>query len=83
MDGQGPELIEHDEQVGFELIMADDIDDLGTDEIIKHIRQRIGDSPVYLRYAYTSQGDASLITIFITFRLSFDIDTIGLFTVDC
>jgi hypothetical protein len=50
LNGQGPELIEHDEEVGFELIMADDIDDLGTDEIIKHIRQRIGDSPVYLRY---------------------------------
>jgi hypothetical protein len=47
-------LIEHDKEVGFELIMADDIDDLGTDEIIKHIRQRIGDSPVYLRYVKVS-----------------------------
>ncbi|KAG2338362.1 arginase deacetylase [Suillus weaverae] len=47
---QGPELIEHDEEVGFELIMADDIDDLGTDEIVKHIRQRIGNSPVYLSF---------------------------------
>jgi agmatinase len=43
-------LIEHDEEVGFELILADDIDDLGTDEIVKHIRQRIGDSPVYLSF---------------------------------
>lgn len=47
---QGPELIEHDEEVGFELIMADDIDELGTDEIVKHIRQRIGNSPVYLSF---------------------------------
>lgn len=77
MNGQGPELIEHDEEVGFELIMADDIDDLGTDEIVKHIRQRIGDSPVYLRCVL---NNAPLITIlmFIASRLSFDIDTIGL-----
>ncbi|KAG2119035.1 arginase deacetylase [Suillus discolor] len=47
---QGPELIEHDEEVGFELIMAEDIDVLGTDEIVKHIRQRIGNSPVYLSF---------------------------------
>lgn len=47
---EGPELIEHDEEVGFDLIMADDIDDLGIDEIVKHIRQRIGNSPVYLSF---------------------------------
>ncbi|KAG2058970.1 Arginase/deacetylase, partial [Suillus hirtellus] len=47
---QGPELIEHDEEVGFELIMAEDIDNLGMDEIVKHIRQRIGNSPVYLSF---------------------------------
>ena len=78
MDGQGPELIEHDEEVGFELIMADDIDDLGTDEIIKHIRQRIGDSPVYLRYVSGGKciAECSSRPVF-----SFDIDTIGLCTV--
>jgi hypothetical protein len=64
LDEQGPELIKHDEEVGFDLIMADDIDDLGTDDIIKHIRQRIGDSPVYLRYV-SRKYTASLIVIFI------------------
>ncbi|KAF9245905.1 arginase deacetylase [Melanogaster broomeanus] len=47
---QGPSLIEHDEAVGFELIMADDIDDFGTEDIIKQIRNRVGDSPVYLSF---------------------------------
>ncbi|KAG2159614.1 arginase family-domain-containing protein [Suillus bovinus] len=47
---EGPELIEHDEKVGFELIMTDDIDDIGANEIIKHIRQRVGNSPVYLSF---------------------------------
>ncbi|KAG1828397.1 arginase family-domain-containing protein [Suillus variegatus] len=47
---EGTELIEHDEEIGFELIMADEIDDLGTDEIVRHIRQRIGNSPVYLSF---------------------------------
>ncbi|KAH7914748.1 Arginase/deacetylase [Hygrophoropsis aurantiaca] len=47
---QGPELIEHDEAVGFELIMADDIDDFGTDALIRKIRTRVGNSPVYLSF---------------------------------
>ncbi|KAH7923914.1 Arginase/deacetylase [Leucogyrophana mollusca] len=47
---QGPELIEHDEAVGFDLIMADDIDDFGTDGLIKQIRERVGNSPVYLSF---------------------------------
>lgn len=55
-------MIEHDEEVGFELIMADDIDELGTDEIVKHIRQRIGNSPVYLRWVLSN---APLIAILI------------------
>ena len=41
--------IEHDEFVGFQLITTDDIDDLGIPEIIKRIRRRVGDTPVYLR----------------------------------
>ncbi|KIJ65052.1 hypothetical protein HYDPIDRAFT_27783 [Hydnomerulius pinastri MD-312] len=47
---EGPSLIEHDEAVGFELIMADDIDDFGTEDIIRQIRNRVGDSPVYLSF---------------------------------
>ena len=41
--------IENDEAVGFKLISTDDIDDHGVNEIIKSIRDRVGDSPVYLR----------------------------------
>ncbi|KAF9800279.1 hypothetical protein IEO21_10395 [Rhodonia placenta] len=40
--------IENDESVGFQLVTSDDIDDLGVAEIIRRIRARVGDSPVYL-----------------------------------
>jgi len=40
--------IEHDESVGFQLISTDDIDDLGVPEIIRRIRRRVGNNPVYL-----------------------------------
>jgi len=42
--------IEHDESIGFQLITTDDIDDLGIPEIIKRIRQRVGENPVYLSF---------------------------------
>ncbi|KAK7063726.1 Arginase/deacetylase [Favolaschia claudopus] len=45
---QGPEDLENDEAVGFQLISTDDIDDLGISEIIRRIRERVGSSPVYL-----------------------------------
>lgn len=38
-----------DEIVGFKIISTDDLDDIGIDEVIRRIRERIGDSPVYLR----------------------------------
>ena len=38
-----------DEVVGFKIISTDDIDDIGINEVIRRIRERIGDSPVYLR----------------------------------
>ena len=41
--------IEQDLSFGFEVITTEDIDDLGVTEIIKRIRERVGDSPVYLR----------------------------------
>jgi agmatinase len=44
----GIEDLENDDAVGFQLISTDDIDDLGIPTIISKIRQRIGDSPVYL-----------------------------------
>lgn len=40
--------MENDNSVGFKLISTDDIDDYGIKEIIQRIRNRIGDSPVYL-----------------------------------
>ncbi|GBE77658.1 Putative agmatinase [Sparassis crispa] len=40
--------LENDEAVGFQLVSTDDIDDLGIAEIIRRIRARVGDSPVYL-----------------------------------
>jgi len=46
---QGLADLDIDGQVGFEIISTDDIDDIGIPAIIKHIRERIGDSPVYLR----------------------------------
>ncbi|KAI0094187.1 Arginase/deacetylase [Irpex rosettiformis] len=42
--------LEHDQSVGFEVISTDDIDDFGIADIIKRIRTRIGDSPVYLSF---------------------------------
>lgn len=47
---QGTIDLEHDQETGFELISTDDIDDLGIPEIIKRIRARVGDSPVYLSF---------------------------------
>lgn len=44
------EDLQNDQEVGFELISTDDIDDLGVVEIVRRIRERVGDSPVYLRY---------------------------------
>ncbi|KAM5531716.1 hypothetical protein V8D89_014636 [Ganoderma adspersum] len=40
--------LENDASVGFQVISTDDIDDYGVTEIIKRIRARVGDSPVYL-----------------------------------
>ena len=40
---QGQVDLEHDEEVGFELISTDDIDDIGVREIIRRIRSRVGD----------------------------------------
>jgi hypothetical protein len=40
----------HDEAVGFELITTDDFDEMGPEGIVKVIRDRVGNDPVYLRY---------------------------------
>lgn len=47
---QGVEDLEHDRDVGFELVSTDDIDDFGIPEIIRRIRDRVGNSPVYLSF---------------------------------
>lgn len=44
----GPEDVKHDEECGFDRILARDIDKIGTDEIIKKIKERVGDNPVYI-----------------------------------
>lgn len=60
LKSQGEEDLENDESVGFQLISGDDIDDLGIPEIIRLIRKRIGDSPVYLRSVILLSFDALL-----------------------
>ncbi|KAH9950910.1 Arginase/deacetylase [Amylocystis lapponica] len=45
---QGIGDLENDQAVGFQLISTDDIDDLGVAEVIRRIRARVGNSPVYL-----------------------------------
>jgi agmatinase len=49
---QGLGDIDNDESVGFHFITSDDIDDHGVPAIIKRIRERVGDTPVYLRYVH-------------------------------
>ncbi|KAF9002945.1 Arginase/deacetylase [Cyathus striatus] len=46
MEGAGD--IEHDDTVGFQVISTDDIDDYGITRVVQKIRERIGNSPVYL-----------------------------------
>ncbi|KIY73537.1 Arginase/deacetylase [Cylindrobasidium torrendii FP15055 ss-10] len=45
---EGVSDLQNDQEVGFQIISTDDIDDLGIPEIVRLIRARIGDSPVYL-----------------------------------
>ncbi|KIY66621.1 Arginase/deacetylase [Cylindrobasidium torrendii FP15055 ss-10] len=40
--------MEHDEFVGFQVISTDDLDDYGIVNVIKRLRERVGDSPVYI-----------------------------------
>ncbi|KAF7317751.1 putative agmatinase [Mycena kentingensis (nom. inval.)] len=44
----GPEDYENDDESGFQRIEAREIDTIGTDGIIKRIRETVGDNPVYL-----------------------------------
>lgn len=37
-----------DREMGFEIVHADDLDDLGKDRVIDLIRRRVGDRPVYV-----------------------------------
>ncbi|KAG6851326.1 hypothetical protein H0H93_005724 [Arthromyces matolae] len=46
---QGISDLEIDNEVGFQLISSDDLDDLGVAEVIRRIKNRVGTSPVYLR----------------------------------
>jgi len=44
----GPEDYANDNESGFQRIEAREIDTIGTDGIIKKIRETVGDTPVYL-----------------------------------
>jgi arginase family enzyme len=60
---KGAEDLDNDRSVGFQLISTDDIDDLGILEIVRRIRRRVGDNPVYLRQVFRTPGRALLIEI--------------------
>jgi agmatinase len=47
---QGPGDLQIDKEVGFQLIHADEIDNIGVDGIVNVIKQRVGDSLLYLRW---------------------------------
>lgn len=42
--------MKNDLDVGFIIISAEDIDDIGVNGVIKRIRDRVGNNPVYLTY---------------------------------
>ncbi|KAI0752931.1 Arginase/deacetylase [Daedaleopsis nitida] len=46
----GVDDLNNDAEYGFRFVTADDIDAYGTAAIVKRIRDRIGDSPVYLSF---------------------------------
>lgn len=45
---QGPQDLEDDVTAGFKLIHTYEIDDIGVNGIVKAIKARVGDGPVYL-----------------------------------
>jgi agmatinase len=45
---QGPTDLDDDVTAGFQLIHAFDIDDFGVPEVVRRIKQRIGNSPVMI-----------------------------------
>lgn len=49
------EFIDHDKEVGFDLIAAEEIDDIGVNGIVERVRERVGTGPVYLT-SVTSVG---------------------------
>ncbi|RXW18505.1 hypothetical protein EST38_g7341 [Candolleomyces aberdarensis] len=56
--------LENDAAVGFQIVTTDDIDDLGIPEVIKRIRNRIGDSPVYLSIDIDVIGMVAFLAVF-------------------
>ncbi|KAH9964187.1 Arginase/deacetylase [Russula dissimulans] len=65
-----------DDDVGFKVISTDDIDDIGVDEVIRLIRARIGNNPVYLRQVWYTHGFPPYSLIRVIHVLSLDIDVI-------
>ncbi|KAG8779353.1 hypothetical protein FRC15_010232 [Serendipita sp. 397] len=44
----GPWDLDHDTAVGFEMVTADEIDDVGVEGIVQRIHHRVGNDPLYL-----------------------------------
>ncbi|KAJ2921274.1 hypothetical protein H1R20_g15822, partial [Candolleomyces eurysporus] len=66
--------LENDAAVGFQIVTTDDIDDLGIPEVIKRIRNRIGDSPVYLSTDIDVIGMVALPVVFSISALTLQAD---------
>lgn len=64
--------MENDAAVGFEIITTDDIDEIGTSGIVKLIRDRVGNGPVYLRYVSHSSFISSKFMALEPLELCFD-----------
>lgn len=56
----GPQDVEHDNDCGFDRILARDIDKIGAEGVIKRIKERIGDlnSPIYITVDVDSMDPA-------------------------
>lgn len=55
----GPRDVQHDEKCGFDRILARDIDKIGTEGIIKKIRDRVGNGAIYITVDVDSMDPAN------------------------
>lgn len=55
----GPKDVEHDKLCGFDRVLAREIDTIGAQAIIKKIKNRVGDGPVYITVDVDSMDPAN------------------------